>query len=165
MTSIGLSDGNVGIGTTNPMVKLDVNGTIFGSQTLIGTLYNRFNNIAYTVSTSWSSILSISYTPKSSNSQIIINYSGVVRVFSGSGNAYTQINIYVNSSLTNVSGNPQYVSHNQAIDLLVPFSITASYNNTSTTSKTIQLYAIITGSPTPIGDIRSPVVYIQEINN
>ena len=71
--------GNVGIGTTNPQVKLHVNGTFSASGSVIQTKYlvvtNSPSNIMSSLATDVSSGVSVSITPNFTSSKILVNFS------------------------------------------------------------------------------------------
>jgi hypothetical protein len=154
-----LANGNVGIGTTNPLAKLDVNGTIKATQLavsgiLIGFAYQNTNTL-YTLTGGFANTgVTVTYTPKSNNSTLIVVANLQLELVRASGSVSRgYLNIYRDGAADTSANNKRdtaggsfqhHVLHQSGgatnVYAYNTTTITHQWVNTSTAITTFQVY-------------------------
>jgi len=161
--------GNVGIGKANPAKKLDVVGDIY-----ITGLFNKgfigWNNgyistgktEYFTASESYNA-LSVTYTPKFSDSTLFIHSSGYI-TFANDGALSISILSIVRDSVVNTTSTQRLGYGAQTnIDLFISFSILTNYNSNSTNPTTFTLRQINDTAGSRRQTLSNTVLYIYEV--
>jgi len=110
-----VSGGNIGIGTNTPIAKLDVRGDIYSPGVICQTQQYEYSSTGVIFVTSGTTtLLSCPFTPKFSNSKILVQLSIPVQTNSVS------FNIFVNRNTSRITSNPGgsgIVSYSSGTDL------------------------------------------------
>ena len=177
--------GNVGIGTGVPTAKLDVMGLIKATQLsvpgiLIGFGYSN-NNTVYSFTTTYSNTgVTISYTPKSTNSTCIVVANLQLELMRASGSvARCYLNIYrngiadtsANNKLAGSGGDFQHSVLHQSGGAVNVYAyntttITHQWVNNSLSPTTFQVYGYAaSGEPVTVNNYGRSEMYVFELLN
>jgi len=130
---MALKAGRLGIGTTEPMAVLDVRGNFYSQNMICQTQqYEYYPDNTVTVTSGSTTVLTCPFTPKYSNSKILIELSCPVQA------SATYFNIFVNRGSSRITSNPDnygIVSYNSGTNLSGHFIHTGiGYDLPATTS-------------------------------
>jgi hypothetical protein len=158
-----IATGNVGIGTTQPLAKLHVNGLFYAPGSVVQMLTKSLNTVTTIASTSFApTVLTTTITPKFASSTIFVSVNAQVNwgsTVAGNG-LYLQIRRDGVEDTVNVAtnGNAQafiyinYANH----DTYTKINTTASYIAGNTNATTVALYAARYGANTTYTLIGQP---------